>query len=152
MRLSALLFAFVSLVVAIPHDLEARDDVLAAELVIIALKASAFCSSFVPIKDITSTSTITGTNGVTTITSCYDGGTKQKRTLATTSTTKTTTPQAATPAVAAATKSSTSAVKCNVGKAELKGFACSVITQACNLAVKPKTTSVSHLTSCGFMC
>ncbi|GAB7324947.1 hypothetical protein MBLNU13_g08756t2 [Cladosporium sp. NU13] len=44
-------------------EIEARDNVAACKAILIALKASQFCSSFVPIKDVTSTETKTGTTG-----------------------------------------------------------------------------------------
>lgn len=46
-------------------QLEARDNVAVCKSVLVALKASAFCSSFVPIKDVTSTYTQTGTKSYT---------------------------------------------------------------------------------------
>lgn len=121
------IFLFSSLVAAFPH-LEARDDVSNAKAVLVALKASAFCSSFVPIKDVTSTSTIKGPNGVTATTVCA-GAQKRATTAATSATT--------------AAKATTTPVKCNVGRAELKGFACDVITKACVAYVKPNTVTVS---------
>jgi hypothetical protein len=49
-------------------QIEARDNVAACKAVLVALKASAFCSSFVPIKDVTSTVTKSGPAGSTQVT------------------------------------------------------------------------------------
>ena len=73
---------FVSLIACVPHEIEARDDVSLCKAALIALKASAFCSSFVPIKDVTSTSTAPGQVASTQVTVC---AAQAKRAVTTTS-------------------------------------------------------------------
>ena len=63
-------------------EIEARDNVAACKAILVALKASQFCSSFVPIKDVTSTETkTTGTPGYTkvTVTAACTTGHKKKQ-------------------------------------------------------------------------
>jgi hypothetical protein len=63
-------------------DIEARDNVAACKAILVALKASQFCSSFVPIKDVTSTETKTGPTSSTKVTftaPCTPAHKKQKR-------------------------------------------------------------------------
>lgn len=63
-------------------EIEARDNAAACKAILIALKASQVCSSFVPIKDVTSTETkITGTTGYTkvTVTAACTAGNKRKK-------------------------------------------------------------------------
>lgn len=150
-------------------EIEARDNVAACKAILIALKASQFCSSFVPIKDVTSTETKTGTTGYTKVTvtaPCTVAYKKNKRgtvTVALPSTTPaapSTTPRApsTTPAApsttprASTTSSTTSraattttASKCTISgvQSQVASFGCSVIKEACTAFVKPKTVKVS---------
>lgn len=67
-------------------QLEARDNLAVCKSLLVALKASAFCSSFVPIKDVASTYTKTGTPGymqVTVTAPCTNAYKKDKRQLST---------------------------------------------------------------------
>ena len=95
-------------------EIEARDNVAACKAILIALKASQFCSSFVPIKDVTSTETkTTGTPGYTKVTvtaACTTGHKKKKRgsvTFAVPTTTPSTNPAAPSTTTRVTTTSST---------------------------------------------
>ena len=147
-------------------EVEARDNVAAAKAVLIALKASAFCSSFVPIKDVTSTETISGPPGSTetTVTAAYctppskrkrqPNTTPAKTTTVKTTTAKTTTAKTTTAKTTTAktttsktttTYASTTASQCSIKGVEpqIASFGCSVIKEACTAYVKPKTVKVS---------
>jgi hypothetical protein len=120
-------------------EIEARNNVAAAKAVLIALKASALCSSIVPIKDVTSTITKTGptSSTETTVTApCTTTIEIKKRsiTLTTASTTTTTTPS---------TTSSTCSIK--GAPPQIAVFGCQVIKEACTAFVKPKTVQVSEI-------
>lgn len=140
--------------------LERRDAVADCRLVLVALKASAFCSSFVPIVDVTSTSTGAGTLITTTV-----AGNPCTTTAATSTTVSTVvgtdtvfTTQTVTTVVttylakakrAAATSAAAVAVASPAPKCMIKGlnvnlslFACDIIKQACRLYVKAKTVTV----------
>ncbi|KIV83527.1 hypothetical protein PV11_05547 [Exophiala sideris] len=63
-------------------NLEARSNVDTCKAILIVLKASAFCSSFVPIRDVTSTTTQTGNSASTQVTvtaACANNGYNKKR-------------------------------------------------------------------------
>lgn len=137
-------------------ELEPRDNVAACKAILIALKASQFCSSFVPIKDVTSTETKTGTTGYTKVTvtaACTNPYKKEKRAPSTTPAAPSTTPAAPSTTPRISTTSSTTSrsyTTTTASKCTLKGvqpqvasFGCSVITEACTAFVKPKTVKVS---------
>jgi hypothetical protein len=139
-------------------DIEARDNVAACKAILVALKASQFCSSFVPIKDVTSTETkTTGTTGYTKVTvtdPCTYGHAKHKRGSTTPATTPSTTPAAPTTTsrvtITASTTTSrvyttTTASKCTIKgvQSQIASFGCQVIKEACTAFVKPKTIKVS---------
>lgn len=152
-------------------DIEARDNVAACKAILVALKASQFCSSFVPITDVTSTETKTGTTGYTkeTITaSCTYPHKKHKRGTTTASTTPSTTSsttRSTTPSTTRAAPGTTSRVtttasttprvtttttasKCTIKgvQSQVASFGCQVIKEACTAFVKPKTIKVSPQT------
>jgi hypothetical protein len=127
-------------------ELGARDNVGNCKAILIALKASAFCSSFVPITDITVTA------------SCTSKRTKLKRqaettrpTTTTSTTTKSTTTKSTTTKPISTTaptttkvSTTTSAPQCSIKgvNSQLANFGCSVIKEACTLYVTPKTVEV----------
>lgn len=130
-------------------EIEARNNVAACKAILIALKASQFCSSFVPIKDVTSTETRTGASSYTKITvtaPCIVPTHKnKKRVPGTTPIAPSTTPAAPSTTPAAP---STTASKCSVKgvQPQIASFGCSVIKEACTAFVKPKTVKVSTCT------
>lgn len=145
----------------IPRELEARSDVEICKGVLIALKASAFCSGFVPIKDIISTAIVPGSPIPTTITVCNDvakrhystssrttsrSSLKTKKTttslVSRTSSRKSSITSTKSRTSSATSKSSAPGTKCNVGSAQLNQFACQVIAEACVAYVRPKTATV----------
>lgn len=127
-------------------QLEARDNLAVIKSVLVALKASAFCSSFVPIKDVTSTYTKTGTPGYTQVTvtaPCTNAYKKDKRQISTTPAAPSTTSRVST------TSSKTTTAATTPSKCTIKGvpspvatYGCSIITEACKAFVKPKTVTV----------
>jgi hypothetical protein len=104
-------------------ELEPRDNVAVCKAVLVALKASVFCSSFVPIKDVTVTVTKTGTAGSTqvTVTAPCTYLQNVKRQASTTPAAPKTTPAAP--------------LQCSIKGVhpQLASFGCSVIKQACTL-------------------
>lgn len=102
--------------------------------------------SFVPIRDVTSTTTAPDPTASTQVPVC---AANQKRAIATSFSSATTTAVAAqaksatTPKPTTAKSVTTTAAKCNVGRAELNIFACNIVTQACLMYVQPKTSVVS---------
>lgn len=122
--------------IASAANIQARDDVALCKAVLIALKASAFCSSFVPITDKVSTVSSPGTTTQSTVTVIVTGTQcnykpKKKRTQAVST--------AATPK-----PTTTSSTKCSIKgiSPQLNIFACEIIKAACQAYVKPKTTTV----------
>ena len=135
-------------------ELEARDNVAACKAILIALKASQFCSSFVPIKDVTSTETKTGPTGYTKITvtaACTNPYKKEKRAPSTTPAAPSTTTPSTTPGVTTTSSTTsrvyttTTASKCTIKgvQPQVASFGCSVIKEACTAFVKPKTIKAS---------
>ena len=142
-------------------EIEARNNVAACKAILIALKASQFCSSFVPIEDVASTETKTGTSSYTKITvtaPCVVPTYKNKKRvpgttpIAPSTTTpaapSTTTSISTTPSTTARVYTTTSASKCSVKgvQPQIASFGCSVIKEACTAFVKPKTVKVSTCT------
>lgn len=119
-------------------ELEVRSNVDTCKAILVALKASAFCSSFVPITDITSTVTSTTTTATTTTTStapCTGTTGMQKRLVS-----KTPLAPSSTPTPTMTTTLSTCTVRgLPVG---LKSFACAIVTEACLDFVTPRTSTV----------
>lgn len=130
-------------------ELEARDNVAACKAILVALKASQFCSSFVPIKDVTSTETKTGPTGYTKVTvtaACTNPYKKEKRAPSTTPAAPTTTPRVTTTSsTTSRVYTTTTASKCTIKgvQSQVASFGCSVIKEACTAFVKPKTIKVS---------
>jgi hypothetical protein len=142
--------------------LEKRGPVDDCKAVLVALKASSFCSSFVPITD--STKVVTSTRAPVTSTLTVNappctitGAPAPTVTVTTDSTTTTQTTTVTTvtvtvaggnkkrnpePAPATASAKATCSIKGVPAKAT--GFACDIIKQACNAYVKPKTVTVSN--------
>ncbi|KAK0100149.1 hypothetical protein ONS95_008487 [Cadophora gregata] len=122
--------------VAARDALEQRDAVQVCKAILIALKASAFCSSFVPIVKSTTTQTRTGPQQFQTVTITPDTATA----------TATVTTGAAPPARRANPTCSIRGLP-----VPIKAFACDVIKAACIAFVKPgrttKTTTVPGPTS-----
>lgn len=147
--------AFLSpLTAAANVELEARDNVAACKAILIALKASQFCSSFVPIKDVTSTETKTGPTGYTKVTvtaACTNPYKKEKRAPSTTPAAPSTTTPSTTPGVTTTSSTTsrvyttTTASKCTIKgvQPQVASFGCSVIKEACTAFVKPKTIKAS---------
>jgi cell division septation protein DedD len=132
-------------------ELGARDNVGNCKAILIALKASAFCSSFVPITDITVTASCTSertklkrqaeTTRPTTTTSTT---TKPTTTKPTTTKSTTTKPISTTAPTTTKVSTTTSAAQCSIKgvNSQLANFGCSVIKEACTLYVTPKTLEV----------
>lgn len=128
--------------------LEARGDIDVCKAILIALKASAFCSSFVPITDVTTTETKTA--------ACKNGAMKRQLSntpnlLFTTSRAPSTIIRALSTMPAAPSTTSKTATTSVAPKCAIQGlpsgvgaFACDVITNACRAFVKPKTQSVRY--------
>ena len=114
--------------VEVVHHIEQRDAIQQCKAVLVALKASSFCSSFVPIGRKTATATRTGALQLTTATI----------TPPTETVTSTTTITSAVPV-----RRGAAAPTCSIkGLPLLKPFACDVIRAACLLFVKPGVTTV----------
>lgn len=153
-----------------PAHLQARNDVSNAEAVLIALRASAFCSSFVPITDVTSTVTQTKTPTPLTVTAACTNAHKKRffwgesakpsttSKSATTQAVSSTTPKISTtpaaPSISSKTSTSSVSIKAatTTSACAIKGappqlaiFACDIIDEACRAFVQPKTTTVSKL-------